>query len=85
MLLCLTKGHSVTSSLHQADLPQEVPGMNHKISRIPRELCQLPAGIFHKLLNSLLLTHNLIFGLSYCILGKQILYSVINQTMPLCQ
>lgn len=84
-LLCLTKGHSVTEvHIHQADLPQEEPGMNYKISQVPTELYQLQAGIFQELFNSLLLTHNLLFGLRHCILGKQIPYSVINQTLSLC-
>lgn len=64
MLLCLTKGHSATEvHFYQADPPQEVPGMNYKISQVPTELYHLQDGIFQELSNSLLLTHNLLFGL----------------------
>lgn len=85
MLLCLTKWHNATEvHFHHTDLPQEVPGMNHKTSWVPTEPYQLQVGTFQQGFNSQLLSHKLLFGLSYLTLGKQILPSVTNQTLSLC-
>lgn len=56
----------------------------HNVSSSHRAL-PTPGWHFSTTFNSLLLTHNLLLGLRYHTLGKQILYSVTNQTLSLCQ